>query len=99
MSSLFFTIEKNDDSNQISLIFDEVVKSASEIGTNNIMVSPFVHLSNNIAEPEKSKKLYEELMDRFKKTNFNVKSSHFGYHKSLLLDIKGYPGSFRYREF
>jgi len=63
------------------------------------MISPFVHLSNKIARPEVAKQLYELLIDKFIDLDFVIKSSHFGYHKSLLLDIKGHPGSFRYREF
>jgi len=64
-----------------------------------MMISPFVHLSSNIAKPDVAKKLYKQLTGKFIGSDFVVKTSHFGYHKSLLLEIKGHPGSFRYREF
>ena len=63
------------------------------------MIAPFAHLSNQTAEPKLAKRLYAELVEKFNETVFKVETSQFGYHKSLLLEIKGHPGSFRYREF
>jgi threonyl-tRNA synthetase len=96
---IFFCVEEGDNGKQIERLYQEIIKTADEIKTNNLMIAPFVHLSNNISKPEIAKELYEQLMKKFENTTFTVKSSHFGYHKSLLLDIKGHPGSFRYREF
>jgi threonyl-tRNA synthetase len=96
---IFFCVEEEDSIKQLNKLHKEILKTADEVNTKNIMISPFVHLSQNIAKPSVAKKLYEKLLDKFKKSDFVVKSSHFGYHKSLLLDIKGHPGSFRYREF
>lgn len=96
---VFFCVEEGDSEKQVDAIYNEILKTAKEIKTKNLMISPFVHLSNKIAKPEVSKKLYEKLMGKFIGSDLVVKSSYFGYHKSLLLDIKGHPGSFRYREF
>ena len=96
---IFFCVEEGDSEKQVNAIYDEILKTADEIKTKNLMISPFVHLSNKIAKPEVAKQLYELLMDKFVGSDFVVKSSHFGYHKNLLLDIKGHPGSFRYRQF
>jgi len=96
---IFFCVEKEDTEKQLNNLYQEILKTSNEVKTINLMISPFVHLSKNIADPKTAKKLYEKLKEKFTGTNFIVKSSHFGYHKSLLLDIKGHPGSFRYREF
>jgi threonyl-tRNA synthetase len=96
---VFFCVEENDGDKQVDEIYQEILKTAEEVDTKKLMISPFVHLSNNIAKPVVAKKLYEQLMGKFIGSDFVVKSSHFGYHKSLLLEIKGHPGSFRYREF
>lgn len=96
---VLFCVEEHDSEMQIDAIYTEINKTCREIGTKRILISPFVHLSKNIANPVKAKKLYKELLKKYSGTNFVVQSSHFGYHKSLLLDIKGHPGSFRYREF
>jgi len=95
----FFTVEKNDTKDQINNFYNEIIKTAKELDTKNIMIAPFVHLSNNIASPSVAKDFYADLMNKFSGSDYKIASSHFGYHKSLLLDIKGHPGSFRYREF
>jgi len=96
---VFFCVEEGDNKKQVDAIYAEILKTADEVKTKNLMISPFVHLSNNIAKPEMAKQLYEALMGKFIGSDFVIKSSHFGYHKSLLLEVKGHPGSFRYREF
>ncbi|MBI2148658.1 hypothetical protein HYU23_03180 [Candidatus Woesearchaeota archaeon] len=95
----FFTVEKSDSENELEKLYSEIAKASKETGTKNLMISPFVHLSNNIAEPKKAKEFYEKMMKKFKDSEYVVDSSPFGYHKSLLLDVKGHPTSFRYREF
>lgn len=95
----FFCVERNDTANQLDQLYEEIKRTAVEVSTTNLMISPFVHLSKNIADPAKAKVFYESLLNKFDKSIYTINSSHFGYHKSLLLDIKGHPGSFRYREF
>ena len=96
---VFFCVEEGDSDKQLDGIYQEILKTSQEVNTKNLLISPFVHLSNKIAKPNIAKELYEKLIGKFIGTDYVVKSSHFGYHKSLLLDIKGHPGSFRYREF
>lgn len=96
---VFFCVEEGDGEKQVDAIYNEILKTADEVKTKNLMISPFVHLSSKIAKPGVAKTLYEQLMGKFIGSDFVVKSSQFGYHKSLLLDIKGHPGAFRYREF
>jgi len=96
---VFFCVEEGDSDKQLDGIYQEILKTSQEVNTKNLLISPFVHLSNKIAKPDVAKGMYEKLMGKFIDTDYVVKSSHFGYHKSLLLDIKGHPGSFRYREF
>jgi threonyl-tRNA synthetase len=96
---VFFCVENGDTKKQVEEMYKEILKTAEEVNTKKLLISPFVHLSKNIAKPETAKNLYEFLMSKFIDSDFTVQSSHFGYHKSLLLDIKGHPGSFRYREF
>lgn len=95
----FFTVENGDSEAQIQAFHHEIIKTAQEVGTKNLVLSPFVHLSHNIAPHETAKALAAALVNSFSDTDYTITTSHFGYHKSLLLDIKGHPGSFRYREF
>lgn len=96
---VFFCVEEGDTEKRVDGLYKEILKASDEVKTANLMIAPFVHLSKNIAKPNVAKELYAKLMNKLANTTLNVKSSHFGYHKSLLLDVKGHPGSFRYREF
>lgn len=96
---VLFCVEKGDTEQSLQKLYEEIQSMSHETKLKRIMISPFVHLSNTIAEPDVAKLFYEKLVSRFAGTDFEIETSHFGYHKSLLLDLKGYPGAFRYREF
>ena len=72
---------------------------AKEVKTKNVLISPFVHLSNNIADPKKAKFFFDKIYKKVDGSEYNINTAQFGYHKEVLLDIKGHPGSIRYREF
>jgi len=63
------------------------------------LISPFAHLSQNIAEHGTAKEYFKSLYDKTKAAGYKTDTAHFGYHKEVLLNIKGHPGSVRYREF
>ena len=95
----FFCVEMQDGAKTVNDLYIEIVKSADDFGTKNIVIAPFVHLSNNIADPSTAKELYINLVEKFEGSDYQITTSHFGYHKRLLLDVKGHPGSFRFRTF
>lgn len=94
----FLTIEKNDDA-KISAenLAKELNKMSKEVGHKNIVLLPFAHLSNKLAPSEKVIETLDFIEKELK--GFNVSRSHFGSHKSLLLDVYGHPGNARFREF
>lgn len=96
---VFFCVEKNDTLEFVHMLYQEVVAAAKDFKVHNILISPFAHLSKNIADTKLATKLYETFVSRFDLQKYTVQTSQFGYHKSLLLDIKGHPGAFRYREY
>ena len=97
--TVFFCVETGDDEKKVSALFSDIVSTATDFNTKSIMIAPFAHLSNNPAEPKLARSLYENLVKRLEQTTFKFNTSQFGYHKSLLLKIKGHPGSYRYREY
>lgn len=96
---IFFCVEKNDTLEFVRSLYEDVVEAAKDFGVHNILISPFAHLSKNIADAKLATKLYEAFVSTFDNKKYTVQTSQFGYHKSLLLDIKGHPGAFRYREY
>ncbi|MBS3120803.1 hypothetical protein J4420_03740 [Candidatus Woesearchaeota archaeon] len=92
-------MEKNDSLDQVKALYEEIQKSANDIKVCNILIVPFVHLSHNVASPPQAKELSDTLVKQLSHPPFTVASSHFGYHKSWILDIKGHRCAYKYREF
>ena len=93
------TVEKDDDSEKFaSRLSEEISKMCEEVGHKNVVVFPFAHLSNNLAEAKKGIETITRIKNSFEK-EYTVMKAHFGSHKELLLNIYGHPGNARYREF
>lgn len=93
------TVEKGDQIEKFtSQMAEEIAKASNDVGNRNIAIVPFAHLSNNIAESADSLRALN-MIENVLKNNFDVIRSHFGSHKSLLLDVYGHPGNVRFREF
>jgi len=96
---VLITIEIDDKIKKMtSLLKDEISKMSLEVGHKNIVILPFAHLSNNLAQSKQGIEAITLIEEKLK-GEFNVIRAHFGSHKSLLLDIYGHPGNARYREF
>ena len=96
----FIHIEKKDGAKQCTQLGKAIQKIAAEWNTFNILLSGFAHLSSDHADPEIAKQMCENIITFFtEKPEYVTDSSHFGYDKNLLLDVKGHPGSFKFRRF
>ncbi|MEK6833129.1 MAG: threonyl-tRNA synthetase editing domain-containing protein [Nanoarchaeota archaeon] len=92
------TLEVQDNDSTVEKAKKEIIKFAEDTKSKNIVLMPFVHLSNNIANSENSIKLID-LIEFDLKNKFNILRSHFGYHKELLLHTFGHKTNVRFREF
>ncbi|WP_455283082.1 threonine--tRNA ligase [[Eubacterium] cellulosolvens] len=91
---VFCTIENSDEQNRDSLILqvaDEISKTASNVGTTNILVYPYAHLSDDLGPPSLAIPLLIKLTENLASRGLNVKRSPFGYYKSFKLECKGHP--------
>lgn len=92
------TVESGDDVGSfIPKLADEVRKMSKDTGHNNVVLFPFGHLSNRLADTDTTINAMNLLEEDLK--DFNPKRAHFGSDKKLLLDIFGHKGNVRYREF
>ncbi|MFA5877770.1 MAG: threonyl-tRNA synthetase editing domain-containing protein [Candidatus Staskawiczbacteria bacterium] len=92
------TIEVQDDGSKAENGQKEIIKFADDTKVKNIVLMPFVHLSNNIADSKVSVELID-LIEVGLKDKFSILKSHFGYHKELLLYTFGHKTNVRFREF
>lgn len=97
--SVLFCVEKGDNEVQVNRLYQEIMNNAAQMGIQKIMLVPFVHLSKNIADSNDARKYYFLLLQTLKDTPLQVEYSHFGYHKTTRMDIKGHKLAYRYREF
>jgi threonyl-tRNA synthetase len=96
---VFITVEKKDKEKEVvNGISQEILKMSTEISRKNIVLVPFAHLSNNLADPSFALKVIQSIESTLKE-KLEVMSAHFGSNKSLLLEIYGHAGNARYREF
>ncbi len=96
----FVTVEKKDEPILVAKgLAEEIIKMCKEVGSENVVLVPFAHLSNKIAGSEKGLSALNRIEANLGKEKVNVKRSHFGSNKSLLLDVFGHAGNARYREF
>jgi len=92
------TVEDKDDPEIVAeKLSKEIIIMAKNVGQNSIVLLPFAHLSNNLADTKKAIKTLG-IIEKYLK-DYNVLRAHFGSHKELLLDIYGHPGNARYREY
>ena len=76
----------------------EIKKMSEEVKQKTIVLMPFAHLSNKLANTKKGIEALNSIETKLK-GKFKILRGHFGSHKSLLLDVYGHPGNVRYREF
>jgi len=87
---LLVSIEKGDDEQAAEEAIDDALKFMKQIKRRRLVIYPFAHLSNNLEEPQKALAILEKMRERVPK-EVELVSAPFGWNKSLLLDVKGYP--------
>ncbi|MCK5449330.1 threonine--tRNA ligase [Candidatus Pacearchaeota archaeon] len=89
--------EKGDSKETLIKLVEDIEKTATNVKTENIVLYPYAHLSNNLGKPEKAIELLNEATKQLKK--FKVIQAPFGYYKTFELKVKGHPLSELSREF
>jgi len=93
--------EKTDESNPEEIakkLVNEIKDIATQVKAKNIVLYPYVHLSNNPSKPAIALKIFKEAEKLLLKQKFSVKRAPFGWYKSFTLKCKGHPLSELSRE-
>lgn len=91
---IFVTVEKGDGGDPNRVInkgVEEIVSYARRLGVRNLVVFPFVHLSNEISTPEIAARIIEGLYEGLKSLNYSVSKAPFGWEKIFSMTSKGHP--------
>ena len=68
-----------------------------DTGHTRVVLFPFAHLSNKLADTDTTLKAIILLEENLK--GLELQRAHFGSDKKLILDVFGHKGNVRYREF
>ena len=79
-------------------LYSEIEKICEDTKRDWVVLIPFAHLSNKLAQSQIAKNILGHLQSRVE-GSFKTLKAHFGSDKELLLHIAGHPGNARYREF
>jgi len=92
------TVELTDDVRSVAeKLAREIRKMCNDTGHFKIVLFPFAHLSNNLADTSLTLRVLDALLATL--NDLQPMRAHFGSDKKLLLDIFGHKGNIRYREF
>ncbi|MEK6934074.1 MAG: threonine--tRNA ligase [Nanoarchaeota archaeon] len=92
-------IEKGDNDQIIKQLIESVKKTASEVKAKKIVLYPYAHLSNQLADPTTALEYLVEAANVLQKEGFEVTRAPFGYYKEFELKCKGHPLSELSKEF
>ncbi len=93
--AVFCAVESVDEENiedAVRQAADEIVATARQLGTTNIMIYPYAHLSSDLASPEAAVSALRGIEAALAGTDgFVVKRAPFGWYKAFSLSCKGHP--------
>ena len=81
----------------VKKLVENIKDIAGQIGIKSVVLYPYAHLSNNLAEPETAEEILKQAEKELKKS-FKVVRAPFGYYKEFELKVKGHPLSELSRE-
>lgn len=88
---LLTSVEDKDDESTANKALEEINNSLKNLKVNKIVIYPYAHLSNTLADPVKSISILKEMERIAKDTGIEVYRAPFGWTKKLSFSVKGHP--------
>ena len=99
---IFFHVEAEDVEKK-SKVIQKFVKNVKwlcgKFATKNVVLHSFNHLSSSKAEPDFSKEILDEVVERLERTDFQVMVTPFGYFNEFNLHVAGDSLAKVFKEF
>lgn len=96
---VFICMELLDGLKETKRCLKDIKKICQKNKLRNILLAPFSHLSNKLANPKKALELILHIEEELQKNKYNVLRSSFGYHKNLFLNIKGCNDNVKWKDY
>ncbi|MEM5802193.1 MAG: threonine--tRNA ligase [Candidatus Aenigmatarchaeota archaeon] len=88
---LFTCVEEGDNEKVAQKVVKELKEFLEKVRVNKILIYPYAHLSQNLAEPKKALELLKKMEEYAKKLKIEVSRAPFGWNKKFTLSIKPHP--------
>ncbi|UCF59153.1 MAG: threonine--tRNA ligase [Candidatus Bathyarchaeota archaeon] len=88
---LFTCIEQGDDETVAKKATEEIKSSLEKLKVNRILIYPYAHLSNNLANPTTALRIIKAIEKHAKEVGIETYRTPFGWCKQFSISIKGHP--------
>ncbi len=91
---IFVTAEKCDQKNMDMVVeksVEETINKARQLGVKNLVLFPFVHLSDEVSDPDNAMQIMRDIQERLMSLGYLVDRAPFGWEKIFSLTTKGHP--------
>jgi hypothetical protein len=91
---LFCCVEKVDERNPEYVVDHgarDVLERLSKLKVARVMIFPYAHLTNTLAQPEVALQVLRGLGERLERAGIEVKRAPFGWYKEFTIHSKGHP--------
>jgi threonyl-tRNA synthetase len=88
---LFTAVEPGDDAQTVTKAVGEAKEFLSKLGVKRMMIYPFAHLSQNLANPAVALAVLLEMESQARRAGLEVMRAPFGWNKALQIKVKGHP--------
>lgn len=85
------TSDEKDIETIVNLSVEEISKSANEVKEKNLIIYPWVHLSQHPSQSRFALRLLKKIAEKLRFKNFEVINVPFGWYKAFRLQCKGHP--------
>jgi threonyl-tRNA synthetase len=90
--AMMMSIEKDDDESTADKALADVKKFMAQLKRTRLVLYPFAHLSNQLADPKSAMKIIDYIYTSASSDKaLDVKKAPFGWNKKLILEMKGHP--------
>ncbi|MEW9491744.1 MAG: threonyl-tRNA synthetase editing domain-containing protein [Candidatus Aramenus sulfurataquae] len=86
----FTTVEKEDDEQVVERAVESIMDVYSQVKASCVVIYPYAHLSNNLADPKTAVTLLRKMEEKLK-GRVEVYRAPFGWYKSFSISCYGHP--------
>ncbi len=88
---LFTCVEQGDDETVAKKAIEEIKSSLEKLKVNRILIYPYAHLSNTLANPITALRIVKAMDKHAKEVGIKTYRAPFGWCKQFSISIKGHP--------